>query len=487
MREKAKKIREMNEKEIKLYAYSFNQKNKISELLSQKIYSNKKYSIAGRIVSLRTHGKILFGNLQDLSGNIQFSMKHDDSPLKYKEFSKYIERGDIIGIEGSLFKTKRGEKTILIKKYSLLAKSLRPLPDKWHGISDVEERFRQRYVDLIMNKESRDLAIMRSKMLTSVREFLDNNEFLEVETPVLQPIYGGAAAKPFETQHNGLKKKMYLRIADELYLKRLIVAGLERVYEVCKDFRNEGIDTKHNPEFTMIEFYQAYVDYNYMMKFVEKLIRYIVKKVLGKLIIDINGKKLDFKKKFDVVSMVDEVTRVVGKDVTKMNDAELTMLAKTHGIDEKVPGKIIEEIFGHKIESKLWNPTFVIDFPIDITPLAKRKRGRPEVAERFELFLNGREVANSYSELNDPMEQFKRFKEQVEHKKKKGDEEAHPMDKDFIRAMEYGMPPMGGVGIGFDRFLTAITNKSIKENILFPMLAGDEKITLFSEKFEKRL
>ena len=279
---------------------------------------------------------------------------------------------------------------------------------------------------------------------------------------------------------------MYLRIANELYLKRLIIGGLERVYEFSKDFRNEGIDKKHNPEFTMLELYKAYVDYNHMMRFTEKLFRHALKKAMGTLVFEMSGKTLDFRKKFETLSMVDEVSRIVGKNVLQMDEHELKNLAEKYNTESMVPGKIVEEIFGQEIEPKIWNPTFVIDFPIDISPLTKRKRGRPEVAERFELFIAGTEVGNCYSELTNPIEQYKRFREQVEFRRKLNEEETQPMDKDFIRAMEYGMPPMGGIGIGIDRFLAVITELPIKENILFPMLAGKEKITLFSEKFWKR-
>ncbi len=482
MRERKKKLDFLEKKGIETYAYSYDVKDFSKDILKNfKKYDKKTVSLAGRIMSSRTMGKISFGNLQDREGIIQFSLRQDGIK-DYKTFVDGFERGDIIGIQGKVYKTKRGEITVDVKKITMLAKSLRPLPDKWHGLKDMEERYRQRYVDLIMNPESKEVFLVRSKLISAMREFLDKNGFIEVETPILQPLYGGAMAKPFETIHNELKRKMYLRIADELYLKRLIVGGLDRVYEVGKDFRNEGIDTRHNPEFTQLEYYAAYMDINDVMKFSEELYRFSIKKAIGKSVFEYQGNKIDISKKFKVVSMTEVVSKHLKKKVFSIPEKKLLKIGEKMGVESKIPGKIIEEIFAENIQPKLIQPTFVIDFPVDISPLAKKKRGDEKVVERFEFYMGGEECGNAFSELNNPIEQYQRFAEQDQFRKSKRDAEAQPLDRDYVRALEYGMPPTGGFGTGIERLLMVITgNPSIKNTILFPALRETEKFEVFGD------
>ncbi len=483
MLEKRKKLDKLIARGIEPYAYSYDVKNFSDEIKNNfDNFEGKSVSVAGRIMSLRIIGKIAFGDLQDSKGIIQFSVREDIVKDFYKIFTECFERGDIVGIKGKVFKTKRGEITINAKKITMLAKSLRPLPDKWHGLKDLEERYRQRYVDLTMNPESKHVFIQRSRLISAMREFLDERGFLEVETPILQPIYGGAMAMPFETMHNELKRKMYLRISDELYLKRLIVGGMHRVYEVGKDFRNEGIDSRHNPEFTQLELYAAYMDVYDMMELTEKLVKYSVKKAIGRNVFEYNGNKINISKKFKVVSMTEEVSKILGMDVLETSEKELIKIAKKMGIESVVHGKIIEDIFSEKIQPGLIQPTFVIDFPVDISPLAKRKRGEEKVVERFELYIGGEECGNAFSELNDPLEQYLRFREQEKLRKLKKDMEAQPMDRDYVRALEYGMPPTGGLGIGVDRLVMVITgNTNLKNVILFPALKESEKFEVMGD------
>ncbi len=429
-------------------------------------------SVAGRIVAWRSFGKAVFSHIQDSTGRIQVYFKKDVLKDRFKLLKKF-DIGDIIGISGHLFKTKTGELTVLVEDFEFLTKSLRPLPEKWHGLRDVELRYRQRYVDLIVNPQVREIFILRSRAIKFIRDFLEKEGFLEVETPMMHPIPGGAAARPFKTHHNALGIDLYLRIAPELYLKRLLVGGFEKVFELNKNFRNEGISTKHNPEFTMLEFYVAYKDYNFLMEFTEKLLTELLLHTHGTLKIPYGEHTLDFTPPWRRLAFFQAlrdhgVPEEVFKDYQKAQD-----WAKAQGIDTegaKDLGKVLDEIFKEKVEPELVQPTFVLDYPVELSPLAKRKKEDPSLVERFELFVGCRELANAFTELNDPEDQRQRFLEQLKAREA-GDEEAHWMDEDFIRALEYGMPPAAGEGIGIDRLIMVLANvQSIREVILFPQL-----------------
>lgn len=436
-------------------------------------YDAKHVIVAGRIIAKRGHGKASFANLQDLSGTIQVYGRLNDLGEDKYIFLQKLDIGDIVGAEGTVFKTRKGEVTIALTDITILAKSLRPLPEKWHGLKDVDLRYRHRYVDLIVNPEVKKTFITRSHIIRAVRNFLNERGFLEVETPMMHSIAGGAAAKPFKTYHNALDMELFLRIAPELYLKRLLVGGLEKVYEINRNFRNEGISTKHNPEFTMLELYQAYADYTDMMSLTEELISSAAKAVLGTT----NIKYMDFDINLDIPwkrsTMIDIVKEYSGIDFTDIEFEEAKKKSDGIGIDVsecKTWGDVLNEAFEQKVEPNLIQPTFVMDYPVEISPLAKRKKDNPNLTYRFELFIFGCEVANAFSELNDPVEQRKRFEEQLK-KKQAGDEEAHEMDEDYIRALEYGMPPAGGLGIGIDRLVMLLTNSpSIRDVILFPLM-----------------
>jgi len=427
-------------------------------------------SLAGRIVSMRDFGKAAFAHIQDATGKIQVYFKRDVLGEKY-ELVKKLDIGDIIGLKGRLFRTKTNELTVEIDDLVMLTKSLRPLPEKWHGLRDIETRYRQRYVDLIVNPEARQAFAQRSAIIKALRDFLESKGFIEVETPMMQPIPGGAVAKPFKTHHIALGIDLYLRIAPELYLKRLLVGGYERVYELSKSFRNEGISTKHNPEFTMLEFYVAYRDYNFLMSFTEELITYSANRTLGTLKIPYEDTVLDLTPPWPRVSMFEALSQ---KNVPSeiFNDREKAKKwAEEHKIEikgEASLGKILDEIFKELVEPDLVQPTFIIDYPVELSPLAKKKKENPELVERFELFIASREIANAFSELNDPIDQRERFLKQL-------DEEAHRMDEDFIRALEFGMPPAAGEGIGIDRFVMILTNnQSIRDIIFFPQLKPEQ-------------
>lgn len=434
----------------------------------------KKVSIAGRLMSKRVMGKASFCNLRDLGGDIQIYARKDDVGEEvYADFKKF-DIGDIVGLEGEVFKTHTGEISVKAFTIVLLSKSLQILPEKFHGLKDTDTRYRQRYVDLIVNPEVRDTFIKRSKILWEIRNYLDRKGFIEVETPVLVPNAGGAAARPFNTHFNALDEDVHLRISLELYLKRLIVGGLERVYEIGRVFRNEGLSVRHNPEFTLLELYQAYTDYYGMMDLVEDLFRNVALKVLGTTKITYDGIEIDLAKPFERLTMVEAVKKYANVDFDKVPDeAAAKALAKEHNIeyeDRHKKGDILNLFFEHYAEEHLVQPTFIMDHPVEISPLASRKPSNPDYTERFELFITRREMANAFSELNDPLDQRKRFEAQ-EALRAAGDEEANQMDEDFLCALEYGMPPTGGIGIGIDRLVMLLTNSAaIRDVLLFPTM-----------------
>lgn len=429
-------------------------------------------SIAGRIMAKRVMGKASFAHIQDLSGKIQIYVRQDSIPeAQYAAFN-VLDLGDIIGIRGIVFKTKTGETSIKASNLEVLSKSLLPLPEKYHGLKDVELRYRQRYVDLIINPEVQQTFIARSRIIQSMRRYLDSLGYLEVETPTLHAIAGGAAARPFITYHNTLEMQLYMRIAIELHLKRLIVGGLEKVYEIGRVYRNEGISTRHNPEFTMIELYEAYADYKDIMQLTENMIAHIAQEVLGSQKINYQGQEVDLSPGWRRVTMVDAVKEVTGVDFgVQMTDEEAQALAKEHRVPVEKHmtfGHILNAFFEQFVEETLIQPTFVMGHPVEISPLAKKNDQDPRFTDRFELFIVAREHANAFSELNDPIDQRQRFEAQIQEKEQ-GNDEAHEMDDDFIRALEYGMPPTGGLGIGVDRLIMLLTNAaSIRDVLLFP-------------------
>ncbi len=438
------------------------------------VLEGKEVTIAGRMMFKRVMGKASFCNIQDLKGSIQVYVARDDiGEDSYKDFKKY-DVGDIVGIKGTVFTTKTGEKSIHATEVTLLSKSLQILPEKFHGLTDTDIRYRQRYVDLIMNSETKDAFIKRSQILSSIRRFLDGQGFMEVETPMLVPNAGGAAARPFETHYNALDEDVKLRISLELYLKRLIVGGLERVYEIGRVFRNEGIDTRHNPEFTLMELYQAYTDYYGMMDLTENMFRTVAQEVCGTTTIPYAEEMIDLGKPFERITMLDAVKKYAGVDFNEIADTEeAKKIAKEHHIEfeeRHTKGDILNLFFEEFVEEKLIQPTFVMDHPVEISPLTKRKPENPDYVERFELFIYGREMANAYSELNDPIDQRERFAAQ-EEAFAAGDDEANHTDEDFLNALSIGMPPTGGIGYGIDRLVMLLTNQpSIRDVLLFPTM-----------------
>lgn len=434
---------------------------------------NTEVCIAGRLVSKRVMGKASFANLLDGSGKIQLYVSRNDiGDEPYADFKK-MDIGDIIGVKGIVFTTKMGEISVHATEVVLLSKSLLPLPEKYHGLKDTDLRYRQRYVDLIANPEVKQTFVLRSKIIKEIRNFLDEKGFLEVDTPILNSIPGGGAARPFATFHNTLGLEMFMRIAPELYLKRLIVGGFEKVYEMGRQFRNEGMDTKHNPEFTTIELYQAYVDYNDIMNLTEDLFCHVADKVLGTQELTYQGEAVSLKKPWRRISMMDAVKEFAGIDFNTEDMEQIIAQAKSKGIelDKDISwGKALAEVFDQRVEDKLVQPTFITDYPVEISPLAKRKPSNPKLTERFELFITARELANAFSELNDPIDQKQRFLAQVKEREK-GDEEAQMMDEDFVNALMYGMPPTGGLGIGVDRMVMLYTDQpSIRDVLLFPTM-----------------
>ena len=477
---KIDKIQDLLKRGVTVYPYKFERTDTIDEIKERfsdigHAKSEEQVSTAGRIYVIRQHGKTIFADMGDSGGRIQLYLRKNDlGEGPFNLFKHYIDAGDIIGVVGHVFRTKMGEITIWVDRFELLAKSICPLPEKFHGLKNVETRYRQRYLDLIMNEESRKTFRTRSRILSLLRQFLFERDYLEFETPILQPVYGGANARPFVTYHNYLDQKLYLRIAPELYLKRLVVGGFEKVFEISKNFRNEDIDTNHNPEFTMVEIYEAYQDYNDMMNLTEEIIAHLVQEVHGTSTLSFAGHELDVTRPWRRITMEEAVQEYAGIDVRAHPVEELRAFATEHDVEgyesATTWGEFLVLFFEHFCERHLIQPTFVYDFPIENSPLAKKHREKEGLTERFELFIAGMEMANGFSELNDPLDQKARLEEQ-DARRRRGDLEAQMIDYDFINALGYGMPPTGGVGIGIDRLVMLLTgNESIKEVLLFPQM-----------------
>ncbi|MGM0652966.1 MAG: lysine--tRNA ligase [Bacillota bacterium] len=470
-----KKLDALREKGIEPFGQKFEASHYSTDILENyDQLEGKEVTIAGRLISVRSHGKAAFAHLQDYRGKIQVYIRQDQVGEEQYENFDLVDIGDFIGCTGEVFKTRRGEVTVNVREYTYLAKALRPLPEKWHGLKDVDLRYRQRYVDLIVNEEVRQTFIYRSKIISTMRELLNEWGFLEMETPIMQTIAGGALARPFVTHHNALDMKLYLRIATELHLKRLLVGGLDKVYEIGRIFRNEGISTIHNPEFTSVEIYQNYADYQDMMAITENLIYQIAMKVFGMGKINFQGREVDLTPPWPRETMIDIVRKYSGVDFSQLPDEETAFDAAVKaGLepDKGLPwGEILYMFFEEFCEEQLLDPIFVTDFPIEVSPLAKKLPSDPRLTLRFEGFIAGWEIANAFTELNDPIDQRKRFEQQL-GKRESGDDEAHVMDEDFINALEHGMPPAGGLGIGIDRLVMLLTdNISIRDVILFPTL-----------------
>jgi len=462
------------------YAYRYEVTHQASAILGRGEAVTQEYGeqvrIAGRVMTLRGHGKAGFAHVLDTTGRIQVYFKSD---LMGEQFRRYelLEVGDWVGIEGPVFRTRSGEISVRADQVELLAKGIRPLPEKWHGLTDPETRFRQRYADLFVNLDVRETFRRRARLVSGIRRFLDARGYLEVETPVLQPLYGGAFARPFVTRHNALDVDLYLRVSNELYLKRLIVGGLDRVYEFARDFRNEGMDRSHNPEFTLLEFYQAFADVEDMMALTEQLVSEVLQSALGTLSVPHDGRTLDFTPPWRRVSMLDAVSEKVGESVHALDEAQLARLCRARGLAARPgtgAGGLLDELFSELVQPELQDATFLIDFPAETSPLARVSRRDPRVVERFELFAAGMELANAFSEQNDPAAQRAAFEAQGAARAR-GDDEAQPLDEDYLRALEYGMPPTGGVGIGIDRLVMLATgSRSIRDVILFPQLRPEE-------------
>ncbi len=474
---KLEKLNKLKELGVDPYPYSFNQTHHADEIIADygKL-EGKKVSAAGRIIRMRSMGKLYFLDLLDGSGKIQILVREDTADPKAMQVLRLGDIGDIIGVTGTVTKTKKGEISIEAKEITMLSKSLSTLPEKFHGLSDVEIRYRQRHLDLIINPGVRKVFRDRREIISYIRNFLDDRGYLEVETPVLQSVYGGANAKPFKTHHKALDADLFLRISDELYLKRLIIGGIERVYEFSRDFRNEDIDSTHNPEFTLLEFYEAYSDYNTFMALVEELLSGLAKRLKGGYEFDYQNKKVNFKPPFKRVYFVDEIKKRTGLDISEMSDARAGEIAEKEHL--KIPVKnsyhVADALFDKYIKPELWDPSFLVDYPAYMCHLTKDKRGNPKLSERFELFVCNKEIANCYSELTNPIEQRNKFKEQVAEKNK-GDDDMPPFDEDFLDAIEYGMPPTAGIGIGIDRLVMVLTdNISIKEVLLFPSVRPEK-------------
>jgi len=475
--EKADALRTLG---VNPYPYRFETTHSVAAILGHEAalaQSGASVRAAGRIMALRGHGKTVFGHIEDSSGRIQFYVRRDDlGEEAFVRFEK-METGDIVGMAGVVFRTKTNEITLRVQSIELLAKAVRPLPEKWHGLTDKEIRYRQRYVDLVVNPDVREVFRKRSVIVETMRQFLRGRNFLEVETPILQPLYGGASARPFTTHHNALDMTLYLRIANELYLKRLLVGGFERVFEFAKDFRNEGIDRSHNPEFTMMECYAAYLDYMDYMDMVEEMFRAIADAISPGGPVSFGERQLDFTRPWRRLRFFDAIREKTGLDLYGKNEAHLASLAKRAGVhvDTGLPAaQIIDAVFSATVEPDLHEPTFIYDYPKELSPLAKDHRSMPGLVERFEGYVAGMEVCNAFSELNDPLEQRRRFEAQAELRAR-GDDEAQQLDEDFIRALEYGMPPAAGLGIGIDRLTMVFTDShSIRDVIFFPHMRPEE-------------
>ena len=477
--QRIRKLQQLRERGVDPYPYSFDRTHLAADALAAfDTLQGAELRLAGRLLTVRLMGKASFAHILDLSGRIQVYVRRDVVGEQQYQLFKELDLGDFIGVAGKPFRTKTGEITIEVESLTLLSKSLRGLPEKWHGLTDVEKRYRQRYLDLISNEEVRQVFVTRSRAIDAIRRYLVDHGFLEVETPILQPIHGGASAKPFVTHHNALDRDLYLRIALELYLKRCVIGGIEKVFEIGRNFRNEGISTKHNPEFTMLELYQAYTDYNGIMDLLEEMVPVVARQVLGTASLEYSGHTIKLDAPWPRIRLRDAIREESGIDYEEYPTAEalyeVVRGAGVHVEPNSTRAKLIDSLLSSFVEPKLIQPAFLIDYPIETSPLAKRKRDDPSVVERFEAFIGGMEVANAFSELNDPLEQRERFVQQLAERAA-GDEEAQPMDEDFLLALEHGMPPTGGLGVGIDRLVMLFTgNNSIREVILFPQLRTRE-------------
>ena len=474
--EKKRKYKELLNKKLQAYPHNFKRTHTCTEIQKQFHFlqagesSDKEVTSAGRLMLMRNMGKAAFFNIQDQEGVLQCYVKTQELEQKAKDFFSLSDIGDIIGFKGRPFRTKKGELSVRLLDFQILCKSIEPLPEKYHGLEDKELKYRRRHLDLIMNPLSKKIFLLRSQIIKEIRRFLDERGFIEVETPALQPLYGGALAEPFSTYHRALDCELYLKISPELYLKRLIIGGFEKVYELGKNFRNEGIDRSHNPEFSMLEYYEAYTDYKDQMKQFEELVCHVVQKIKGSLKFKYQGKFLDFTQPWKILSIKEGIQKYANVNITDMNNEELFRKIKSLGSDRDKPGsrgEMIMEIFEISAEPNLWNPCFITNFPKEVSPLTKNHRSLPEVVERFEPFIAGMELGNAYTELNDPVDQRKRLEEQ--EKQRKLSASAHPMDHDFAQAVDVGMPPTGGVGLGVERLILLLADQtSIRDIILFP-------------------
>nr|WP_243727810.1 lysine--tRNA ligase [Halanaerobium saccharolyticum] len=475
MLQRREKLSQLREEKEKAFAEKYEVTHHAADVEENfEELEEKEVKLAGRLMAIRTHGKASFADLMDMSGKVQLYVKQNNIGEDRYEFFQDLDLGDLVGITGTVFKTNRGQVSVRVSSFELLTKSLRPLPEKFHGLKDKDIRYRQRYLDLIVNPDVKETFVIRSKIIKEMRRYLEDKGFLEVETPMMHPIAGGATARPFVTHHNTLDMDLYLRIAPELYLKKLIVGGFEKVFEINRNFRNEGMSYKHNPEFTTLELYQAQADYHDMMELTENLVSYLAEEVLETKTLEYEETELDFTTPWERITMVEAVKKYADLDFTEFETAEEAYAAAASVGVKPEPGlsygEVLNEVFEIRVEDKLIQPTFIMDYPIEVSPLAQKIEDDPRFTYRFEAFVYGREIANAFSELNDPEEQKRRFEKQVEMREA-GDEEAQMMDYDFIRALEYGMPPTGGLGIGIDRLIMLLTNSSsIRDVILFPTM-----------------
>jgi lysyl-tRNA synthetase class 2 len=475
MLQRREKLSQLRDEKEKAFAEKYEKTNHAAEVEDNfEDLEEKEVKLTGRLMAIRTHGKASFADLMDMSGKVQLYVKQNNIGEDRYEFFQDLDLGDLVGITGTVFKTNRGQVSVRVSSFELLTKSLRPLPEKFHGLKDKDIRYRQRYLDLIVNPDVKETFVIRSKIIKEMRRYLEERGFLEVETPMMHPIAGGATARPFVTHHNTLDMDLFLRIAPELYLKKLIVGGFEKVFEINRNFRNEGMSYKHNPEFTTMELYQAQADYHDMMELTENLVSHLAEEVLGTQTLEYEETELDFTAPWERITMVEAVKKYAGVDFTEFDTAEEAYeAAASVGVKPEEGlsyGEVLNEVFEIRVEDKLVQPTFIMNYPIEVSPLAQKIEDDPRFTYRFEAFVYGREIANAFSELNDPEEQKRRFEKQVEMREA-GDEEAQMMDYDFIRALEYGMPPTGGLGIGIDRLIMLLTDSSsIRDVILFPTM-----------------